>query len=80
MSLISLKCWPFLKTLFCIWLYYPTYQGALLLEQLCGKYIDMANSSVYPICSKILSILKFPTRDIPVVKETPINDSDKKTQ
>ena len=40
----------------------------------------MANSSVYPICSKILSILKFPTRDIPVVKETPINDSDKKTQ
>ncbi len=79
MNLISLKCWPFIKTLFCIWLYYPTYRGALLLEQLGGNYIDLANKSVGPVASKILPLLKFPPRDVPNFRNLD-DDKDKKTQ
>ena len=43
---------PFVKALFFLWLYYPEYKGALLLEKFCGKYIDMAYEKLNPIIGK----------------------------
>ena len=51
------------------------------LKSSCQALVEnhkLINDSSFQV--EILSILKFPTRDIPVVKETPISDSDKKTQ
>ena len=63
-----------------MWLYYPTYRGALLLEQLGGDYINLANKSVAPVSSKILPLLKFPPREVPNSKPESPSETEKKTQ
>ena len=47
---------------FCLWVYYPTHGGAILLEKLGGKYIDLAYNTVIPIVGKFLPLAGYPTR------------------
>ena len=49
---------------FCLWVYYPTHGGALLLEKLGGKYIDLAYNTVFPAIGKFLPLAGYPTRQI----------------
>ena len=59
---ISKRIYPTLKLLFALWLYYPEYRGALLLDQQFGKFIDIAYLKVNPVAGKILSKLGIPDR------------------
>ena len=60
---ISRRIYPMIKTLFHLWLYYPEYRGALLLDQQFGKFIDLAFLKLHPICGKFLTIFGIPNRD-----------------
>ena len=60
---ICIRIFPTVKILFHLWLYYPEYRGALLLDQLFGKYIDIAFLKANPICGKFLTILGLTNRD-----------------
>ena len=46
-----------IKTLFFLWLYHPTFYGALLLDELYGKFIDLAFSKLNPIIGQHLTKL-----------------------
>ena len=50
---ISKRIYPFLKVFFHLWLYYPEYRGALLIDQLFGKFIDLAFLKTNPIGGKV---------------------------
>ena len=54
---IDFCMFPTVKALFFFWLYYPKYRGALLIEKLCEKYIDMAYEKAEPIIGKYLNKL-----------------------
>ena len=69
LSKISKKIYPFMKIAFHLWLYYPEYRGALLLEQNCGKFIDMAYLKSNPIVGKFVEILGIPNRDKAAAKK-----------
>jgi len=60
---ICKKIFPTLKVLFHLWLYYPEYRGALLLDQKCGKFIDIAFMKINPLVGKLLTLLGLPNRD-----------------
>ena len=60
---ISKKIYPTLKLLFALWLYYPEYRGALLLDQQFGKFIDLAYLKVNPVAGKILTKVGIPNRE-----------------
>ena len=60
---ISKKIYPTLKLLFALWLYYPEYRGALLLDQQFGKFIDLAYLKVNPVAGKILTKVGIPSRE-----------------
>ena len=60
---ICRKIFPTLKVLFHLWLYYPEYRGALLLDQKFGKFIDIAFLKVNPLCGKFLTILGLKNKD-----------------
>ena len=60
---ISKKLFPTLKVLFHLWLYYPEYRGALLLDQKFGKFIDMVFYKTNPLLGKLLTLLGLPNRD-----------------
>ena len=60
---ICRRIFPTLKILFHLWLYYPEYRGALLLEQQFGKYIDIAFLKTNPIFGKFLTLVGLPNRD-----------------
>ena len=59
----------------CLWAYYPTHKGALLLEQLGDKYIDLAYNKIFPIVGKFLPLAGYPPRPI---EDVPL--SEKKQQ
>lgn len=59
---------------FCLWVYYPTHGGALLLEKLGGKYIDLAYNTVIPIVGKFLPLAGYPTRQ---EQEVPLDEKKK---
>ena len=61
---ISKRIYPFLKVFFHLWLYYPEYRGALLIDHLYGKFIDLAFLKTNPIGGKVLNKLGIPNRDI----------------
>ena len=69
---ISEGIYPFLKTCFVFWLYYPGFKGALLFDQLFGKYIDLVFLKLNPIIGRIFRLFGIPNRDRPV--ETKKND------
>ena len=50
--------------LFCLWSYYPTYRGALLIDQIAGKYIELAYNMIFPIAGKFLSMTGYPVRSV----------------
>ena len=60
---ICKRIYPTLKLLFALWLYYPEYRGALLLDQQFGKFIDIAYIKVSPVAGKILVKLGIPNRE-----------------
>ena len=60
---ICKKLFPTLKVLFHLWLYYPEYRGALLLDQKFGKFIDMVFFKTNPLLGKLLTLLGLPNRD-----------------
>ena len=60
---ICRRIFPTLKILFHLWLYYPEYRGALLLEQQFGKYIDIAFLKTNPTFGKFLTLVGLPNRD-----------------
>ena len=61
---ISHKIYPTLKILFYLWLYYPEYRGALLIDQKCGDLIDKIFLRTNPLVGKIFSFLGIENRDI----------------
>ena len=60
---ISCKIYPTLKTVFLLWLYYPEYRGALLIDQKFGNIIDLVFLKSNTIAGKILTKLGIPNRD-----------------
>jgi hypothetical protein len=60
---ISTKIYPTLKILFHLWLYYPEYRGALLLDQQFGHFIDLAFLKSNSLAGGLLSKLGVPLRD-----------------
>ena len=60
---ICKKIYLTLKLLFHLWLYYPEYRGALLLDQQFGKFIDLAFLKANPIFGKLLTLVGLPIRD-----------------
>ena len=60
---ICKKIYVTLKLLFHLWLYYPEYRGALLLDQQFGKFIDIAFLKTNPIFGKLLTLVGLPIRD-----------------
>ena len=60
---ISRRIYPLIKVCFHLWLYFPYYRGALLLDQLYGKFIDLAFLKVNPIGGKLLTKIGIPNRD-----------------
>ena len=48
---------------FAFWLYYPKFGGLQLLENLGGKYIDLAYTKINPAAGKFLEKLGIPNRD-----------------
>ena len=48
---------------FALWLYYPKSNGINLLEDLGGKYIDIAFLKINPAAGKFLEKLGIPNRD-----------------
>ena len=60
---ICRRIFPTLKVLFHLWLYYPEYRGALLLDQQFGKFIDTAFLKINPILGNILTLAGLENRD-----------------
>ena len=60
---ICRKIYPTLKLLFHLWLYYPEYRGALLLDQQFGKFIDLAFLKANPILGKFFTLFGLQIRD-----------------
>ena len=60
---ICSKIYPTLKLLFHLWLYYPEYRGALLLDQQFGKFIDLAFLKANPILGKFFTLFGLQIRD-----------------
>ncbi len=60
---ISKRIYPFLKVCFHLWLYYPEYRGALLIDQMFGKFIDLVFLKANPIGGKVLTKIGIPNRD-----------------
>ena len=54
---------PTLKILFHLWLYYPEYRGALLLDQKFGNLIDLVFLKANPTIGKFLTLFGLPNRD-----------------
>ena len=61
---LSHKIYPTLKILFHLWLYYPEYRGALLIEQKTGDLIDKLFLKINTLSGKIFSYLGIENRDI----------------
>merc|ERR1711976_76818 len=61
-NLICACSWRLIKMLLAIWLQHPSYRGALLIEQVGGKYFDLAFAKTYPPLAKVFVILGFPDR------------------
>ena len=60
---ISLRIYPTMKTLFHLWLYYPEYRGALLIDQKFGGFIDKIYLRINPLLGKVFSYLGIENRD-----------------
>ena len=60
---ICKKLYPTLRLLFHLWLYYPEYRGALLLDQQFGKFIDLVFLKLNPLLGKLLTLFGLPNRD-----------------
>ena len=60
---ICKKLYPTLRLLFHLWLYYPEYRGALLLDQKFGNFINLAFLKANPLAGKVISFLGIPDRD-----------------
>ena len=54
---------PSLVAGFALWLYYPSTKGINILEQLGGKYIDVAFLKINPAAGKFLEKIGIPNRD-----------------
>ena len=61
---IGKNVFPTIKALFLLWLYYPEYRGALLLEQKLGRYIDSIFLKLNPLIGKILIKIGFQNKEI----------------
>ena len=59
---ICRKIFPTLKILFHLWLYYPEYRGALLLEQKNGDLINKIFMKLNAIVGKVFSFVGVPNR------------------
>jgi len=56
-NLIWKELWNCLKIAFCLWCYYPTYKGALLIDQKLGKIVDSVLPKIIPVADKILGMI-----------------------
>ena len=66
---ICRKLFPTLKVLFHLWLYYPEYRGALLLDQQFGKFIDLAFLKANPILGKLFTLFGLQIRDTAAISK-----------
>ena len=57
---ICRSIFPTLKMLFHLWLYYPEYRGALLLDQKNGNLIDKIFLKLNPLVGKFFSFVGVP--------------------
>ena len=57
------KIYPTFKALFHLWLYYPDYRGALLLDQQFGNFIDLAFLKTNPTVGKLFTLFGLQNRD-----------------
>ena len=66
---ICRKIYPTLKLLFHLWLYYPEYRGALLLDKQFGKFIDLAFLKANPILGKLFTLFGLQIRDTAAIQK-----------
>ena len=56
-NLIWKELWNCLKICFCVWCYYPTYKGALFIDEKLKKFVDSFLPKIVPIADKILGMV-----------------------
>ena len=66
---ISPKIYPIIKTLFHLWLYYPEYRGALLIDQIKGDLIDKIYRNTNPLLGRAVSFLGIVNRGEEISKQ-----------
>ena len=66
---ISPKIYPIIKTLFHLWLYYPEYRGALLIDQIKGDLIDKIYRNTNPLLGRAVSFLGIINRGEEISKQ-----------
>ena len=62
LNLICTCIWCISKALFAVWLYHPSYRGALLLHQLGEPHLAKVQTILEPTVGKALSFVGIPTR------------------
>ncbi len=56
-NLIWKELWNCFKICFCLWCYYPTYRGALFIDDKLGKKCDPIFDKILPIANKVLGLV-----------------------
>jgi hypothetical protein len=49
--------WNCFKICFCLWCYYPTYRGALFIDDKIGNKCDAILDKIVPIANKVLGLV-----------------------
>ena len=69
LNMICTCVWPILKALLSVWLYYDTYRGALLIEQIGQPHFNKIYQLAAPIAGKALSFVGVPVRSVEASEE-----------
>ena len=56
-NLIWKELWNCFKIGFCLWCYYPTYRGALFIDDKIGNKCDAILDKIVPIANKVLGLV-----------------------
>lgn len=62
LDLICCCAWPIVKSLLCVWMYHPTYRGALFIQALAQPHIEKYYELISIAAGKYLAFLGLPTR------------------
>ena len=71
--------WPIFTCMFCLWLYLPTYRGALFIHQIGQPFIEQYYQLIAKIVGKYIGFVGVPNRG-QEQEEAPLKDNNEETQ